>query len=119
MMKIIVKSVIVAMALNAQTSFALRGRAKDSIEEHATALEEVLDSSPFMLDELLEEIDEQRELNVLRPVSHGGVPISTFPRSQMMRGRQKQIPAIPVDVVHGYLPAYRPEFSSGRGGILG
>merc|ERR1712130_418530 len=66
-MKLFASSVIMALVLNAQTSFALRGKAKDSVEEHATALKEVLDSSPFTLDELLEEIEEPRELKKWLP----------------------------------------------------
>merc|ERR1719232_2418480 len=62
-MKFIVLNVIVALALNARSGYALRGRIEDSLDKHASALKTVLEGSPYTLEELLEEIDSPRKLD--------------------------------------------------------
>jgi len=61
-MKFLALNLIVALSLNTRSGFALRGKNEDTLDKHASSLKEVLESSPYTLEELLGEIDSPRKL---------------------------------------------------------
>jgi len=77
-MKFIALNVIVALALNARSGHALRGRVEETLDKHASALKEVLEDSPYLLEDLLDGIDKPRELERLGEPAYQVNPLDNY-----------------------------------------
>jgi len=103
-MKFIAPGLFVALALNAQCSYALRGKVKNRLEDHASALKEVLEGSPYPLDQLLEEIDSTRKLEVF---TYNDWPVNSYLTTNTAKrnpGRQKDTNGLMVEGASGEFP---------------